>query len=411
MYRVLHIEDDIDSRRLVRKVLAAASDFVVVEAEDGISGIRQALATAPDVILLDINLPDMDGYEVTLKLRGELGGREVPIVALTGMGDREMALAVGCDGYILKPIDITRLPGEVRKYIQGKREKTEESASDNLLMAQGQKLAARLQAKIEELEATNQRLVEAEKVRAEFYRNLSHELSTPLTPAIGYISMLLREELGPLNKIQRRSVKSIERSFHSVRAVIENLLDMTALATGKMSFFARYYDFAALARESLDLVIHRVEDRDISLEKDIPDRPVRAFGDPDKLKRAMVQLLENGVKFCHVSGRVHVAVQEIDGDLCFFVYDSGEGIPENQLQAIFTTFYQIDGSPTREHGGAGLGLALARKIVERFGGTIWAESPPRRDSARISWAKTLVALRVPRIMEGEKPPVPLDEVD
>ena len=402
MIRIIHIEEDPAIRRQVKDALKNTPEFSLFQAANAISGIKKALEVEPHLILTDMNLPDMDGYEVTLKIRGELKGKDIPIIALTNEEDREMSLAVGCDDCLIKPIDMAKLPKTLKGLVQNKKRKRPSDYGDPALLArQGQKIAARLQAKIEELELSNRRLVESEKVRADFYRNLSHELSTPLTPAIGYITMLLREELGPLNEIQRRSLKSIERSFQSVRAVIENLLDMTALATGKMSFFARHYEFNQLARDALNMCRQRFEMKGITLINSIADEPFQAFGDSDKLKRAMVQLLENATKFCAGNGMALVATKKLGDDLAFYVYDSGEGIPQEEIQAIFRTFYQIDGSPTREHGGAGLGLALARKIMERFGGEIWAESPPIVDDPTLTWAKTLVAIRVPVTMRED----------
>ena len=408
MLKVLHIEDDPNNRQLVKKVLSA-DGFTVVNAIDGVSGIKTALAAQPDIILMDIELPDMDGYEVTLKLRGELEGRDVPIVAVTGKGDKDMIEAVGCDGHIFKPIDVAKLPGQVRSFLRAGRKGTSRRARDaktpsrdDLLRVQGQKIAGRLQVKIEELEKANKLLLESEKVRSEFYRNLSHELSTPLTPAVGYLNMLLGGELGPLEPLQLRSLESVNRGITRVRAVVENLLDMTALTTGKMTFFARFYDFNRLARESIKLCEDSFTQRGITLEIAIPEKMHKGFGDPDKLKRAMVQLLENAVKFCRGDGKVHICTRLERERLSFLVYDSGKGIPKDELQAIFKTFYQIDGSPTREHGGAGLGLALARKIVERFGGEVWAESPPAGEASRLQWANTMVGLWVPeRMIEDE----------
>ncbi len=397
---VLHIESNADNRRLVHETLVN-NGINVIDASTGIDGIQKALSSSPDVILLDIELPDLDGYEVTLKIRGDARGKDVPIVALARQTDNRMIQAVGCDGLIVKPIEISKLPNQIRAFAEAGRPQLQiRSGSDRdddsgLLLLQGHKLADKLQSKVQELERTNRALLESEKIRTDFYRNLSHELSTPLTPAVGYLNMLLNEDLGELTPLQRKAIESIGRGVNKVRSMVENLLDVTALSTGKMSFFAREYDFNMQAREALKLCAEQFRERGIHVDSSIPKSQFVGHGDSEKLRRAMVQLLENAVKFCKPDGQVHVCTRRTADRFMYMVYDSGTGIPEQELQAIFKTFYQIDGSPTREHGGTGLGLALARKIIERFGGEIWAESPPSEYAVGFEWAQTMVGLWVP----------------
>ena len=131
MARVLHIEDDPNNRRLVQKLLGAAG-HEVIEAEGGVEGIQLARDSVPDLVLVDINIPDLDGYEVTLRLRGIPALQNVPIVAITAEGDRDSTLAVGCDGFIAKPIDAARFAETIEQFLGGHRERADD-ASDRLL--------------------------------------------------------------------------------------------------------------------------------------------------------------------------------------------------------------------------------------------------------------------------------------
>jgi CheY-like chemotaxis protein len=186
MPRVLHIEDDPRNRLLVRKLLAAEG-FEVVDAIDGLEGVRSALTARPDLVLVDLNIPGLDGYEVTLRLRSEPSLSGVPIVAITAEGERDTSFAVGCDGFIQKPIDARSFASLVGQYLSGHREPYTSSADamGERLRQQSHRIVAHLELKVAELSSANERLREIERLRTEFYRNISHELATPMTPIVG----------------------------------------------------------------------------------------------------------------------------------------------------------------------------------------------------------------------------------
>ncbi|MBW2550411.1 MAG: hybrid sensor histidine kinase/response regulator [Deltaproteobacteria bacterium] len=269
MARILHIEDDPNNRRLVQKLLGAAG-HEVIEAEGGVEGIQLARDTLPDLVLVDINIPDLDGYEVTLRLRGMPALQEIPIVAITAEGDRDSTLAVGCDGFIAKPIDAAHFAETIAQFLGGHREWADDG-SDRLLRERTQKIVERLEKKIVELSVTNQRLEDIARLRREFLQNVSHELATPMTPVVGYLRLLLNEELGPLTDLQRKCLGAIETSTQRLRSVVDTLLDVSSLETGRMHYYTRPYDFREVATKALDQIRPKLDERDVTLVERVPD--------------------------------------------------------------------------------------------------------------------------------------------
>lgn len=372
--RVLHIEDDAANRLLVRKILTAAG-FEVVDAVDGLDGIRQACADPPDLVLVDIAIPGLDGYEVTLRLRAEQKLGNVPIVAITAEGSRETSLAVGCDGYIEKPIDARTFADTVRGYLGGQKERPQPGGEETL-RKQSQRIVGHLEEKLQQLSDANKRLLELDLARKEFYRNISHELSTPMTPIVGYVRLLCDEELGPLTPPQAKALNAIDECAARLRGLIDNLLDVTAIETDRMRFVFKDYELGAVCRKVIKRFEPQFAERRQRFVVDVADTPMKGLGDAERIGRALEQLLGNALKFTPEGGTVFVRVAPHDDhQFEIHVSDSGPGVPEAVRTRVFEPFFQADGSVTRAFGGAGVGLAVVRGVARGHGGGVVLRSP------------------------------------
>ncbi len=369
MARVLHIEDDPTNRLLVRKLLSGHG-FEVIDAVDGLEGIRLACADRPDLILIDINIPHLDGYEVTLRLRGEPSLAGVPIVAITAEGDRDTSLAVGCDGFLQKPIDARSFAKTIGGYLKGRRESQRPEESGERLRQQSQKIVAHLEEKIAELSTANARLLELDRARTAFFRNVSHELATPMTPIVGYLRMLIDNELGPTTRGQERALRSMDDCVRRLRSLIDNLIDVTGFETGKMRFVVREFDVGELVRRVVEGASEAAKGHGHSLSTDLPAKAVLTTTDAERLGRALTQLLDNAIKFTPDGGAIGVGLVVEGERLVLTVADSGPGVPAERAARIFEPFYQVDASPTRQHGGVGVGLAIARRVAQGLGGDL-----------------------------------------
>ena len=375
MARILHIEDDPANRLLVRKLLTPAG-YEVIDAVDGMEGIRLACETQPDLVLVDIAIPGLDGYEVTLRLRSESGLSGVPIVAITAEGDRDTSLAVGCDGFLRKPIDARSFVETIGGYLGGLREGRALQPSDVHLRAQSQRIVAHLEEKVAELSSANARLMELDHARKEFYRNISHELATPMTPIVGYVRLLADGELGPLAAPQQKALGAMDDCVQRLRGLIDNLLDVTGLETGRLRFVQVEYDLNEVVRQAVGQMEPVFERNVCRLVTEAPKGRLVGQGDPDRLARAIEQLLDNATKFTPRGGTVGLRVQALPtGQFELCVADTGPGVPPDKLGRLFDPFYQVDGSPTRAHGGTGIGLAIVRGIAQGHGGDVRVKSP------------------------------------
>ena len=401
MARVLHIEDDPRNRLLVRKLLTAEG-IEVIDAADGLEGVRLAITQRPDLVLVDLNIPGLDGYEVTLRLRSEASLNGVPIIAITAEGDKETSFAVGCDGFLQKPIDARQFARQVRQFLGGHRERLNSSAdaTGERLRIQSRRIVGHLEEKVAELSAANERLRDMDRLRTEFYRNISHELATPLTPIVGYLRMMMDEELGDVSNSQRKALRAMDDCVRRLRGILDNLIDVTGLETGRMKFFHKEYDFLDTVRRAVASQADALAERKITLLEEFPRGPLPAYGDSDRLGRAMVQVLDNAVKFTPEGGIVGVLVRPLEATYELVVADSGPGIPPERIERVFEPFYQVDGSTTRAHGGTGVGLAIVRRVARGLGGDARISGGMTIEGAYLAGAafSLTVAKRAPTIV-------------
>jgi signal transduction histidine kinase len=402
MSRVLHIEDDPRNRLLVRKLLVA-DGHEVIDAADGLEGVRLAIAQRPDLVLVDINIPGLDGYEVTLRLRTEASLAQVPIVAITAEGERETSYAVGCDGFLQKPIDARNFARQVRDYLHGHREsQPSESTTGERLRAQSGPIVAHLETKVSQLSQAQERLRDMDRLRTEFYRNISHELATPLTPIVGYLRMLVDEELGEISKPQEKALRAMDDCVRRLRGILDNVVDVIGLETGRMKFLHNHYDLLATVQRAVTAQADAFQDKRLTVTFELPAGPLPAYGDAERLGRAVQQLLDNAVKFTPEGGAIGLGVWEEEASYELVIADTGPGVAADRVDRIFDAFYQVDGTTTRAHGGVGVGLAIVRRVARGLGGDVKVEQGATIKGSFFSGAAfaMTIAKHAPTVLDG-----------
>ncbi|MDB5101849.1 MAG: sensor protein [Cyanobacteria bacterium RYN_339] len=231
-----------------------------------------------------------------------------------------------------------------------------------------------------ELSAVNVRLLALDRLKADFLNAASHELRTPLTSIMGFSEFLEDDLAGALSEGQRGFVNQIQQSARRLRKLVDDLLDFARLEAGTFKLAPRELDLKDIVRDALESLEPQRQDRKLDLHQVIPELPVKLVGDADRLEQVLLNLVGNAIKFTPPGGCITVSVIPAVDRVRVEVTDTGVGIAPEAMGHLFDRFYQADPSMTREYGGAGLGLAISKALVEAHGGNIDVSSIPGHGS-------------------------------
>ncbi|PKN98296.1 MAG: hypothetical protein CVU42_12245 [Chloroflexi bacterium HGW-Chloroflexi-4] len=248
------------------------------------------------------------------------------------------------------------------------------------LQQSNQTLELRVQERTAELEKAYQKLSELNKLKNNFISNISHELRTPMTHVKGYIDLLLADDFGALNPDQHQAIEVLKRASERLSRLIDDLILFSTAETSTIQISKADMDLYALAKEVIDRNLALAAQKNIRLWLDCAQPTLRAYADADRVKWVINQLIDNAIKYTQSDGEVFLRVIPSNGNITISVIDTGIGIDPARFEEMFEPFHQLDGSSTRKQGGTGLGLTLAKKIVEAHGSHLVVSSIPGKGS-------------------------------
>jgi len=313
-------------------------------------GLQAARKEPPDLILLDVNMPEMNGYEVCKQLKADARLADIPVIFVSALGetmDKVRGFSVGGVDYITKPFQLDEVKARVTTHLELRRQRRE-------------------------LQASYEKLRESERMRDSLVHMIVHDLRSPLTAISAYLELFgqaAKEKLGA------ETQEDVANAFHATRSMIRminGILDVSKMEAQMMKLDLRECDLVQVVGQSLDDLESLVGARRLAFER--PAAPAGVLADREIVSRIVQNLLANALRFTPADGEVRVGVVVEAEHVRVFVADTGPGIPPDFRESIFDKFVQVDGSALPRNRSTGLGLAFCKMAVEAHGGRIGVDS-------------------------------------
>ena len=346
--KILIVDDQKSNLHLLRELLYEQGEIIL--AKNGHQGLDKATKLKPDLILLDVVMPEMDGFETLQALKKIVGLEDIPVMFITGLrdvGHEQKGLSLGALDYIRKPFNPAIVKARVETHLKLARQNND-------------------------LKELSQQLQKADAAKSQFLATMSHEIRTPLTSIIGYAEALKVGAI-PVDETGR-AVNSICYNGEHLLELVNDILDISKIEANQLTLEELDVTFPRWLQNIEDIIGQRAEAKGLAFKKKLNlPLPEKVCTDPTRLQQILLNLLNNAIKFT-ANGELLLDVSSHEEQLVFNVIDTGIGISEEQKATIFDVFTQAESATTRKYGGTGLGLNISRHLANNLGGDISVES-------------------------------------
>ena len=428
---ILIVEDSPTQAERLRRLIQS-KQYRARVAANGKVALAMIAERAPDLILSDIIMPEMNGYDLCREVKNDRGLSDIPVILVTSLNDPQdiiRGIECGADNFVRKPYADDYLLGRISQMLVNRQLRLETEDDDNgVALMQGEhthlinagrqqildllistyeqavqvngelqarerqviELNTRLSSHAAQLETINREialkniaLAEASQMKSAFIANMSHELRTPLNAIIGFTGALLMKLPGPLTTEQDKQLTTIRSSARHLLSLINDILDMAKIEAGKVTVMLEPVHCQEIIDQTVDTLRQMAAQKGLALSTELPAQPISVDSDRRALTQIMINLVNNAIKFTDQGSIVVTLSQRGEGDALLTdlsVTDTGPGISEADQTKLFQAFSQLDSTSTRHVEGAGLGLYLCQNLANLLGGKLWLSSRPGQGS-------------------------------
>jgi two-component system, sensor histidine kinase and response regulator len=355
--KVLIVDDDRVNIRILGGILKGEG-YLLAEAGSGEQALELYPQFRPDLVLLDVMMPGIDGFETCRRLNSEYGDKTAPVIFITAKSESDdvvEGLGAGGVDYLPKPFKPKEVLARIRSHMQ------------NRILSEQRKTLV-------------EQLKKADHAKNRFLGMAAHDLRNPLASIRGIAEFLREGTVGPLTPDQLDLIDTIHDASQSMLEMVNELLDVATIESGELKLNRELHNLAELVTKCVSNTNREAAKKKTHVKFEPPSEPAMLQIDPAKMKQVIENLLSNAVKYSPPGSTITACVQrgEANGTCVFFVRDQGPGIPPDERDKLFKDFSRLSVKPTGGEKSTGLGLAICRKIVDAHHGTIVAENLPER---------------------------------